>query len=184
MTVLFSQELKNIIEVLLFVANEPLSVDKLVDICQSDRETVFALVKELQQNYEEKGIQLVEIANGWQFLTKQEYHSYIEKLYKPKVQQISKASLETLAIIAYRQPVTKQEIEQIRGVNVDGVMAKLAEKSLIQEVGRRECPGRPILYGTTDVFLKAFGLKNLQQLPSAEALLGQDDNREDIDFAL
>lgn len=182
MTVLFSQELKNVIEALLFVSNEPLTVDRLTNICQSDKETVTALLLEIQQMYEEKAVNLVEIAGGWQFLTKPEYHSYIEKLYRPKVQQISKASLETLAIIAYRQPVTRQEIEQIRGVNADRVMAKLLEKSLIQEVGRRECPGRPILYGTTDIFLRSFGLKNLEQLPSADQLLRQDGARDVSDL--
>ncbi|MCI8336812.1 MAG: SMC-Scp complex subunit ScpB [Peptococcaceae bacterium] len=173
MTVLFSQELKNIVEALLFVSNEPLTVDKLVAICESDRETIAALLLEIQQEYEEKAVHLVEIAGGWQLLTKPEYYGYIEKLYHPKTQQISKASLETLAIIAYRQPVTRQEIEQIRGVNADRIMAKLLSQKLIQEVGRRECPGRPILYGTTDMFLQAFGLKNLAELPSAEQWLEQ-----------
>lgn len=173
MTVLFSQELKNIVEALLFVSNEPLAVDKLAAICESDTETVVALLGEIQQDYAEKAVNLIEIAGGWQFLTKSEYFNYIEKLYRPKTQQISKASLETLAIIAYRQPVTRQDIEQIRGVNTDRIMAKLLEQKLIQEVGRRECPGRPILYGTTDVFLQAFGLKSLESLPSPEQWLEQ-----------
>lgn len=173
MTVLFSQELKNIIEALLFVSNEPLKVDKLAAICESDAETVMALLGEIQQEYAEKAVNLIEIAGGWQFLTKSEYFNYIEKLYRPKTQQISKASLETLAIVAYRQPVTRQDIEQIRGVNTDRIMAKLLEQKLIQEVGRRECPGRPILYGTTDEFLQAFGLKTLEELPSATQWLEQ-----------
>lgn len=181
MTVLFSQELKNIVEALLFVANEPLTVDKLATICESDGETVTALLLELQQDYAAKAVNLVEIAGGWQFLTQPEYYSYLEKLYRPKAQQISKASLETLAIVAYRQPVTRQEIEQIRGVNSDRIMAKLLEQSLIQEVGRRECPGRPILYGTTDIFLKSFGLKTLAELPSAEHLL-EDNPPEAMGF--
>ena len=178
MTVLFSQELKNIMEALLFVSNEPLTVDKLAVICESDAETVAALLLDIQQDYEAKAVNLVEIAGGWQLLTKSEYHSYIEKLYRPKTQQISKASLETLAIIAYRQPVTRQDIEQVRGVNSDRIMAKLLEQNLIQEVGRRECPGRPILYGTTDIFLKSFGLKNLEELPSPEQWLEQEETEE------
>ncbi len=183
MTVLFSQELKNIVEALLFVANEPLTVNKLAAICESDAETVMGLLGEIQHDYGEKAVNLVEIAGGWQFLTQPEYYSYIEKLYRPKAQQISKASLETLAIIAYRQPVTRQDIEQIRGVNTDRIMAKLLEQKLIQEVGRRECPGRPILYGTTDMFLQAFGLKSLEALPAPEQWLEQMPTDEVDAFA-
>ena len=107
----------------------------------------------------------MEIAGGWQFLTDKDLAPYIEKLYNPRSQQLSKAALETLAIVAYHQPVTRMEIDNIRQVKSDAVLGKLLEKSLVKEVGRLEGPGRPILYGTTREFLAAFNLNSLSELP-------------------
>ena len=118
---------------------------------------------------------MVEIAGGWQFLTQPEAAPYIERLYKPRAQQLSKAALETLAIVAYRQPVTRAEIDNIRQVKSDAMLAKLMEKTLVKEVGRLDAPGRPILYGTTQEFLAAFGLVSLQELPP---LADIDENEE------
>ncbi len=169
MNTLFDEELKRVAEALLFASSEPLAAKLLAEICGTDQKNMEALLASLQEEYRERGFQLREIAGGWQFFTRPEYIGFIEKLYRPKVQQLSRASLETLAIIAYRQPVTRGDLEAIRQVNVDGVVHKLLEKKLICEVGRRACPGRPILYGTTDAFLDAFGIASLSELPPPES---------------
>jgi len=158
-------ELKRILECLLFVSGEPLTPDKLAKLSGCEKARAEPLLRELEQDYRGRGVVLRRIAGGWQFSSAPQYAEYIERLCRPRLQQISKASLETLAIIAYRQPITRQEIETIRQVNVDGVVATLLEKSLIREVGRREGAGRPILYGTTGEFLSFFGLNSLAQLP-------------------
>jgi len=156
---------KHLLEALLFVAWEPLPVKRLAEVAGLEPKLVQDLLLELQQLYAGSGFQLQEIAGGWQFLTRAELAPYIEKLYKPRAQQLSKAALETLAIVAYHQPVTRLEIDNIRQVKSDTMLTKLLEKSLIKEVGRLEAPGRPILYGTTPEFLAAFGLVSLQELP-------------------
>ncbi len=174
---LFADDRKRILESLLFVACEPLSVKRLAEISQTDEAGVKELLFELQEEYAEKGFHLKEIAGGWQFFTDEAYAPYIEKLYRPRMQQLSKASLETLAIIAYRQPITRGEIELIRGVNADSIVSRLLEKDLIMEVGRKEAPGKPILYGTTNAFLAFFGLNSLEDLPAAQEL-PQEETRD------
>lgn len=156
---------KALLEALLFVAFEPVSARRLAEISGVDKKLVQELLAELAAEYRERGFRLAEIAGGWQFLTPEEYAPYIEKLYNPRSQQLSRAALETLAIVAYRQPVTRLEIDNIRQVKSDAVLNKLMEKALVKEVGRREGPGRPILYGTTREFLAAFGLVSLADLP-------------------
>ncbi len=162
---------KRLLEALLFVAWEPVSTRRLAELLQLEPKLVRELLRELQLEYEPRGFQLAEIAGGWQFLTRREFAPYVERLYKPRSQQLSKAALETLAIVAYRQPVTRLEVDAVRQVKSDAMLAKLLEKGLIKEVGRLEGPGRPILYGTTREFLAAFGLNSLEQLPSFEELL-------------
>jgi len=159
-------ELKKIIECLFFVSSTPLSLERLVDATGSDADSILTAVNELAEEHQDSGIGLRQIAGGWQFFTDPIYLPYIEKLYKPKVQHVSRAGMETLAVIAYRQPVTKAEIEEIRQVQVDGVISTLLEKRLIKEVGRKDTPGRPILYGTTEEFLTVFGLNGLSDLPA------------------
>lgn len=156
---------KALLEALLFVAFEPVSARRLAEISGVDKKLVQELLAELATEHRERGFRLAEIAGGWQFLTPEEYAPYIEKLYNPRSQQLSRAALETLAIVAYRQPVTRLEIDNIRQVKSDAVLNKLMEKALVKEVGRREGPGRPILYGTTREFLAAFGLASLAELP-------------------
>ncbi|GAW93912.1 SMC-Scp complex subunit ScpB [Calderihabitans maritimus] len=167
-----SGEAKAVIECLLFVAREPLTLKTIGEIVGMKEKEVRQLLEELMQSYNNgsHGIRLLEVANGYQFCTRPEFASYIEKLYQPQIQMLSKAALETLAIIAYKQPITRAEIETIRGVKSDRVISTLLERRLIQEVGRREGPGRPILYGTTDEFLRSFGLKSLEELPNLEEL--------------
>ncbi|WP_227766112.1 SMC-Scp complex subunit ScpB [Zhaonella formicivorans] len=169
---LFSEDKKAILECLLFMASEPVSLPKLAELAELNEEDVLLLLNELKLELENPvhGIQLVEVAEGYRIATKPQFAPYVEKLYKPQSTHLSHAALETLAIIAYKQPITRAEIESIRGVKVDGVLNNLIERNLVQEVGRKEGPGRPILYGTTTDFLCYFGLKNLQELPNFEEL--------------
>ena len=166
---------RRLLEALLFVAWEPAPVKRLAEALGLEPKFTQELLLELQEAYVGRGFQLVEIAGGWQFLTQPEAAPYIERLYKPRAQQLSKAALETLAIVAYRQPVTRAEIDNIRQVKSDAMLAKLKKKTLVKEVGRLDAPGRPILYGTTQEFLAAFGLVSLQELPP---LADIDENEE------
>lgn len=159
------QKLKQGVECLLFVTAEPLSVEKLAEITGNAKNEVQAILAQLAQEYADKGFHLRNVAGGWQFASDAEWAPFIEKLYRPKLQQLSAAAMETLAIIAYRQPIAKADVAAIRQVDADGVVAKLLEKRLIKEVGRRAGPGRAVLYGTTDAFLSYFGLASLDDLP-------------------
>lgn len=161
-------EIKPLVEALLFVAEEPLPPDKIAEILGAKTKDVRKILRELQQEYAapEHGLQVMEIAKGYQFATKPEMAPVIEKLFKgEKSYSLSQAALETLAIIAYRQPVTRVDVEAIRGVKVDGVINTLEKRRFIRTVGRKDAPGRPILYGTTKEFLQYFGLKDLSELP-------------------
>ncbi len=164
----FDENDKRMLECLLFVAYEPLSEKRLAELCGLKASRVRQLLLELAEAYAGHGFELKEIAGGWQFLTNEEFAAQVEKLYRPKSRELSNAAMETLAIIAYRQPITRQEVENVRQVGVDGVMSTLLERRLIKEVGRREGPGKPILYGTTKEFLEYFGLRQLSDLPPLE----------------
>lgn len=164
------------------MAEEPLTVEKLAEILEISQEDTFFLLNDLQQAYarERRGLQVIEVEGKFQMTTRPEYASYIEKLYKPREAALSQAALETLSIVAYKQPVTRAEMEHIRGVKLDGVLATLIARGLVQEAGRRESPGRPILYCTTYRFLHHFGLRNLEELPPLGSLDTEnipDDNR-------
>lgn len=159
---------KAALEALIFASSEPVSVKELSMIIELNEETVGRLIEEIVHEYNDRGrgIQIIEVAGGYQFVTKPEHAGHIEKLKKvPRQAPLSQAALETLAIIAYRQPITRAEIETIRGVRVDSSLSTLLERGLIEETGRKEGPGRPILYGSTKGFLKYFGLKDLNELP-------------------
>jgi segregation and condensation protein B len=156
------------VEALLFVAEEPLPPEKIAEIIGAENKEVREALRLLQQEYAspERGLQVMEIAKGYQFGTKAELAPVVEKLFKgEKSYTLSQAALETLAIIAFRQPVTRVDIESVRGVKVDGVVETLLKRRFIRTVGRKDAPGRPILYGTTRDFLKYFGLKDLSELP-------------------
>ncbi|MDK2984657.1 MAG: segregation and condensation protein [Clostridia bacterium] len=167
---MFKDETKAIIESLLFVSSEPLHLDTISEIVGAPKDDIIPLLEEMKKDLEKKdrGILLLEIGNGYQLATKPQYYEFIEKLYKPNISPLSQAALETLAIIAYRQPITRSEIEIIRGVKCDRVLTTLLERGLIEEQGRKEGPGRPILYGTSDKFLSYFGLTSLDELPDVE----------------
>ncbi len=164
-------EIVSIVEALIFVADEPITVKTLSDVLEEDRETIQAAVEELKQEYEmrEGGLQLREIAGGWQVSTRTEYHEEVRKYLKTRPNaKLSLAALETLAVIAYKQPVTVPEILEIRGVQSASAIKTLLDKKLITAKGRKETVGRPMQYGTSKDFLIQFGLKDLSELPSIE----------------
>lgn len=170
---------RNLLEALLFVAYEPITAHKLSEITGLRVSEVKQMLLNIQAEYADKGFHLTEIAGGWQFMTDSAYNAEIEKLYHPRKQQLSKAALETLAIIAYRQPITRLEIENIRRVKTDSMLNKLMDKRLVKEVGRLETPGKPILYGTTKEFLEFFGIVSLKDLPPLESFAESFENMEE-----
>lgn len=157
------------LEAVLFAAgNNGLTTEELAQVLQLTLGETKALCEELQKAYLDRmaGIQLIEIAGSWQVVTKPEYVEYIRRMAtRPTSANLSPAALEVLAIVTYRQPITRADIEAIRGVQSDRALATLVHRQLIAEVGRQEAPGRPILYATTDTFLQTFGLRSLQDLP-------------------
>jgi segregation and condensation protein B len=163
------RELKAILEAVLFVSSEPVPLARLVSVLGAVKkadveQTLSHLKQELEQ--EGRGVQLVQVAGGYRLMTKPDYAPWIKKLEKAKtMQKLSRSALESLAIIAYKQPLVRSEIEQIRGVETSGVLRTLLERKLVRIVGRKEVPGRPIMYGTTKFFLEHFGLQDLSQLP-------------------
>lgn len=167
------KKIKAAIECLLFVTGDPASLKDLSSVLEIDQTTLKKIINQLIDDYEDstRGIKIVEINGSYQLCSKPEYYEYVEKLLKPKAKTgLSQASLETLSIIAYKQPITKSAIDIIRGVKSDACITRLLEKNVIKEVGRMEGPGRPILYGTTDTFLRLFGLKNINELPPLKDL--------------
>ena len=164
-------EIVSIVEALIFVADEPVTVKTFAEVLEEDRETIEAAIKELRNEYEqrESGLQLREIAGGWQISTRTEFHEEIRKFLKTRPSaKLSLAALETLAVIAYKQPVTIPEILEIRGVQSASAIKTLLEKRLIVTKGHKETVGRPMQYGTSKDFLIQFGLKDLSELPSIE----------------
>lgn len=164
-------EIVSIVEALIFVADEPLTVKLIAEVLDEDRDTIFAALEQLKSEYEsrESGLQLREIAGGWQLATRTEYHEEIRRFLKTRPNaKLSLASLETLAVIAYKQPVTVPEILEIRGVQSASAIKTLLDKKLIVAKGRKEAVGRPMQYGTSKDFLIQFGLKDLSELPSIE----------------
>ena len=163
------RELKAILEAVLFVSPEPVPVARLMSIvgAVSKAEVVQALdILEHDLDQEGRGIQLVQVAGGYRLVTKQEYGPWLKRMDKAKAaQKLSRSALESLAIIAYKQPLVRAEIEEIRGVETSGVLRTLCERKLVRIVGRKDVPGRPIMYGTTKFFLEHFGLQDLTQLP-------------------
>ena len=158
---------KAILEAILLASPEPLSVKKIAEVIGLDEKDARILVEDLRKEYQQpgRGLYVQEMGGGWVLTTRPEYVEYVERLNTPKGKGLSHAALETLAIIAYRQPITKAEIEGVRGVKVDRSVETLIERRLVKEVGRKEAPGRPMLYGTTKEFLQYFGLKDLADLP-------------------
>ncbi len=163
-------DLSRAIECLLFASTEPLNGDRLADVLEVAPEQVEEALGELRVRLDARGLQVVALAGGYQLATRPEYATHVHKLLQPPPARLSPQALETLAIVAYRQPITRPEVDALRGVNSQHAMASLTEKGLVTTVGRKDAPGRPLLYATTPHFLSTFGLRDLSQLPSLEQL--------------
>jgi len=173
-------ELQGAVEALLFASPAPLSVRRICEIIPwADREGVKDAISLLarKMNQPGRGIELVEAAGGWRIQTRARFAEYVRMLRQRPAQRLSRAALETLAIIAYRQPVTRAEIEKTRGVDSSGTIRFLLEKRLIRITGRKDVPGRPLIYGTTRRFLEVFQLRDLKALPSRNEL-GDEKERQ------
>jgi segregation and condensation protein B len=174
--------LKKALEALLFIAREPIALNALAGIVEQKEDEVQGCLEELVSDYEDRGIQVVNLAGGYQIATRPEVSAYVERFLKPAVEvHLTTPALETLAIIAYRQPVSRCQIEKIRGVDCDSVVKTLMDKKLVREAGRADLPGRPILYGTTEDFLFQFGLGSLKDLPAVN-LKEQEQKLSDFSF--
>jgi len=176
-----AENLHAILESLLFAADHPLSAEEISRwISEYPVAEIRAGLASLEEEYRGMGRSFVlqEVAKGYQFRTKKEFAPYILKMYKTSPSRLSRASLETLAIVAYRQPILRQEIEKLRGVDVGGILRTLLEKGLIRIVGRKNLPGRPLIYGTTRKFLEVFGLTDLSDLPKLKEIKGLISNGE------
>ncbi len=169
------EKLLSIIESLIFSSDRPLRtkyIEQVLSIIDLGELTVPGLIEELKARYhpEDKGMELVEVAEGWQFRTKPVLAEWIKRLNTVKPSRLSTPSTETLAIVAYRQPITRAEIDYIRGVDSGGVIKTLLDKKLLKIVGKKELPGRPLVYGTTQEFLEVFSLKDIAALPNLQDL--------------
>ena len=171
-------ELPAIIESLIFSAESALPTERICELLDEfDRDEIKAALTEIGAGYQGRagGFELVEVAGGWQFRTRPAYHSYITRHIKTRTAKFSQSALETLAIIAYRQPITRAEVEHLRGVDCGGVLKSLLEKHLVRILGKKDIPGRPLIYGTSKEFLEIFGLKDLKSLPTLKEIQALDE---------
>jgi len=178
--------LKSLIEAMLFSSEHPLTLEQIKTVLDNlNTQEIRKILEDLRLEYEaeNRGMRIVEVAGGFQMVTAANFTPFIKKLYKQRrMERLSKPALETLAIIAYKQPVTKREIEALRNVDVSGMIKGLLEKELIRVAGRKKAPGNPKVYGTTRQFLEYFGLKSLEELPKIEGLaISKETTREEID---
>jgi segregation and condensation protein B len=167
------EELKSIVENVLLAADQPINAGELCKIFLdgTDKDQLQSILDELKEEYSSRNLQVTEVADGYQLCTRHEYNDYIRKFLKlDRSTRLSQPSLDTLSIIAYKQPLTRQEVDEIRGVDSSGVIKTLLEKKVIGPAGRKKVPGRPIMYRTTQKFLEYFGLKDLSDLPTLEDL--------------
>ena len=166
-------ELKSIVENVLLAADQPVHVDELEKIFlnTAEKNDLQLILEELKEEYQSRNLQILEVADGYQLCTRHEFNDWIRKFLKlDRSSRLSQPSLDTLSIIAYKQPLTRQEVDDIRGVDSSGVIKTLLEKKVIGPAGRKKVPGRPIMYRTTHKFLEYFGLKDLSDLPTLEDL--------------
>ena len=183
-----SEDLQKIIETLLFITDRPVKVSRLVDVIENTTaKEVREAIRNLQDDYTVRGsaVQILEIAGGFQMCTKPEYGRWVRRLYNEKMTtRLSNAALETLAIIAYKQPLTRAEMESIRGVDVAGPLEKLLDRGLVRVVGRKDTIGHPMVYGTTDEFLRMFGLNKVAELPDLQVFAAKnlEEKQEDLPF--
>lgn len=162
------EDMEAVIEAVLFTMGESVSVDRLAAALEMDEETTYKLVKNMMDRYnaENRGMKIIELEDSFQLCTRPELYEYLIRVAKqPKKHVLTDVLLETLSIIAYKQPITKVQIEKIRGVKCDHAVNKLVEYNLVMEVGRMDAPGRPMLFGTTEEFLRSFGVQSVEELP-------------------
>jgi segregation and condensation protein B len=176
--------LKQIVESIIFVSDAPLTLDRLCSILEEFereeiREAIAAVTAECRESG--RGVDLILVAGGYQFRSRPELADYIRRLKRVKPARFSPSSLETLAIIAYRQPVTRAEIEYLRGVDSGGVLKSLLDKKLIRIIGKKDIPGKPLIYGTTKEFMETFSLKDLASLPTLREIEELADSGDDMD---
>lgn len=179
-----AEKLDAIIEALLFTTDKPLSEDILADITETTPEKIKEAIDSINIRLRETGsaIMIRKIAGGYEFLTLPEFAGYIKKLYKNRfLARLSKSAMEVLAVIAYKQPITKQEVELIRGVNSDGIFHTLLERKLIKIIGRKDTPGKPLIYSTTREFLQYLGINSLDELPKIEEIRNIIEKEENIE---
>jgi segregation and condensation protein B len=165
---LADEDLARALECLLFMSEEPLSARELGELLETPPGAVTAAMSGVTARYADSGLQVIEVAGGYRLCTRPEFGPYVERLHEPRRFRLSQAALETLAIVAYRQPVTRPEIEAIRGVSADSAVNTLLERGLVREAGQKQAPGRPMTYATTELFLLQFGLNHLSDLPPIE----------------
>lgn len=160
-------ELKKILEAFLFVSSSPVQVSQIKTLLNANEKAIEGAFEELKAKYSggDTALRVIKVAEGYRLSTSPELAPYVKKFFKDQRPRLSRASLETLSVVAYRQPVTRIDVESIRGVNVEGPLGTLLERGLIRIAGRKDAPGRPILYGTTRLFLEHFGLDTLKDLP-------------------
>lgn len=178
------REAEAIIEGILFAAGDAVDIEKIADILDIDTKSTRAIVTALADKYdrEMRGIQIIRLEDSFQMCSRREYKEYISRLVEPRRSlSLSNAAMEVLAIVAYKQPVTRAVIEQIRGVSCDTLVNRLLEKNFIEEVGRLDTPGRPMLFGTTEEFLRCFGIESLAELPELEEEINDEKASDGID---
>lgn len=167
-----------ILESIIFASDAPVPIDRLVEVLpEQERSEIRTALSEIADFHEKRGggFILAEVAGGWQFRTRSDFHEYISRLVKSRPVKFSQSALETLAMVAYRQPITRAEIEYLRGVDSGGVLKTLLEKKLVRIMGKKDIPGRPLIYGTTKEFLEVFGLKDLKGLPTLKEIQALDE---------
>lgn len=185
-----SKTIKSAFESMMYVWGEPLKAKQAGEVLDIDEQEALELFRELKDEYDQegRGLEIREINGAFQFVTREKNAEYIERLCTPvKSKRLSQSALEVLAIVAYRQPVTKGEIEAIRGIKCDRVMEGLVSKGIVEPVGRSQAVGRPVLYGTTDLFLKNFGFSSLKDLPEIDdieyAISAEEDEQNSGDYS-
>ena len=175
------KKIESVLEAVLFTMGESVSVDRLAAAIQHDEDTTRKIMHQMMDHYneEQRGMKIIELENAFQLCTRPEMYEYLIRVAKqPKKHVLTDVLLETLSIIAYKQPITKAEIEKIRGVKSDHAVNKLVEYNLVKELGRLDAPGRPILFGTTEEFLRTFGVQGLEELPAVDPVKMADFKAE------
>jgi len=189
MTILNPEKIKNIVEAALFAAGEPLSIERLLGLFEEDerpeKKALQEVLQTLQQECEGRAIELKEVSSGYRYQSRSDVSRWISRLWEERAPRYSRALLETLALVAYRQPITRAEIEDIRGVAVSSsIMKTLQERGWVRIVGHRDVPGKPAMYATTKEFLDYFNLKNLDDLPTLAELRDFDKINAELDLRL